>query len=344
MNFQRLGRTSFRAIKTKRDYLGKRKSASWMYMARLAAIKEFAFMKALYDNDFPVPKPIDFNRHCVVMELLDAHPLHQIQEVDNVENLYSELMDLIVRFAQYGLIHCDFNEFNLLLTHDNDPIVIDFPQMVSTSHQNAQMYFERDVDCIRKFFKKRFHYESDLYPLFNEHARREFDLDVHVEASGFTKQAQKEFEETIGDYLKLDENDLLDDVSDDVSDDGFDDDSDEELTEIFDSLTVESGLMEHYDLMIPQTIEKENEESSNHPFLNPNSDFISSPDSKSEVLETKSLSIQPGLSAIEIRERIKKSQYYKSLHADPNSTSKSKSMSRGKKGKTHTKHSLKPEM
>ena len=41
----RLGRVSFRAIKEKRDYLGKRKSASWMYMSRLAAQKEWAFMK-----------------------------------------------------------------------------------------------------------------------------------------------------------------------------------------------------------------------------------------------------------------------------------------------------------
>lgn len=40
-----LGRMSFRAIKSKRDYLRKGQSASWMYMSRLAAIKEYAFMK-----------------------------------------------------------------------------------------------------------------------------------------------------------------------------------------------------------------------------------------------------------------------------------------------------------
>ena len=40
-----LGRVSFRAIKEKRDYLGRRKSASWMYMSRLAAQKEWAFLK-----------------------------------------------------------------------------------------------------------------------------------------------------------------------------------------------------------------------------------------------------------------------------------------------------------
>lgn len=46
----RLGRVSFRAIKEKRDYLGKRKSASWMYMSRLAAQKEWAFMKVSQDK------------------------------------------------------------------------------------------------------------------------------------------------------------------------------------------------------------------------------------------------------------------------------------------------------
>ncbi len=51
---QRLGRISFRAIKSKRDYLGKRKSASWMYMSRLAAQKEFAFMKASADLEWSV--------------------------------------------------------------------------------------------------------------------------------------------------------------------------------------------------------------------------------------------------------------------------------------------------
>jgi len=45
LKLHRLGRISFRAIKEKRDYLGRRKSASWMYMSRLAAQKEWAFMK-----------------------------------------------------------------------------------------------------------------------------------------------------------------------------------------------------------------------------------------------------------------------------------------------------------
>ncbi len=62
-------------MKNKRDYLKHRQGYSWLYLARLAAMKEFAFMKTLYDHKFPVPKPIDFNRHCIVMELIDGYPL-----------------------------------------------------------------------------------------------------------------------------------------------------------------------------------------------------------------------------------------------------------------------------
>lgn len=32
-------------------------------------------MKALYDRNFPVPTPIDFNRHCVIMNLIQGKPM-----------------------------------------------------------------------------------------------------------------------------------------------------------------------------------------------------------------------------------------------------------------------------
>ena len=54
-------------------------------------------------------------------------------------------MALIVRLARHGLIHGDLNEFNLLITEDGEITLIDFPQMVSTNHKNAEYYFDRDV-------------------------------------------------------------------------------------------------------------------------------------------------------------------------------------------------------
>ncbi|KAL3867147.1 hypothetical protein ACJMK2_044370 [Sinanodonta woodiana] len=194
LKLHRLGRTSFRQLKNKRDYHKHRHNISWLYLSRLAAMKEFAYMKALYDRGFPVPKPIDFNRHAVVMELLSGHPMCQVREVNDPATLYSECMELIVRLGNCGLIHGDFNEFNLMLDIEDHVTMIDFPQMVSTSHFNAEWYFNRDVQCIRDFFAKKFHYESELYPKFTD-IRRENDLDVEIAASGFTRDMANSFEE-----------------------------------------------------------------------------------------------------------------------------------------------------
>lgn len=99
LKIHRLGRISFRSVKNNRDYLRNRSTGSWMYMSRLAAMKEYAFMKALQENGFTVPEPIAQNRHTVVMELVDAFPLRQISKVPDPASLYSELMDMIIRLA-----------------------------------------------------------------------------------------------------------------------------------------------------------------------------------------------------------------------------------------------------
>jgi RIO kinase 2 len=69
LKLHRLGRTCFRTVKNNRDYIDPSKHASWIYLSRLSALKEYAFMKALFSHGFPVPEPLDVNRHCVVMKL-----------------------------------------------------------------------------------------------------------------------------------------------------------------------------------------------------------------------------------------------------------------------------------
>lgn len=222
LKIHRLGRISFRTVKTNRDYLRHRNTGSWMYMSRLAAMKEFAFMKALRENGFSVPEPIAQNRHTIIMSLIDAFPLRQISKVPRPAELYSELLDIILELARYGLIHGDFNEFNILIKEEvipdakgkasvdaedeSDenirlvPVLIDFPQMVSIDHANAEMYFDRDVNCIKRYFQRKFHFVSDVPgPSFAD-AKKNFlknpgkRLDVEVEASGFSRKMARELE------------------------------------------------------------------------------------------------------------------------------------------------------
>lgn len=70
LKLHRLGRTCFRKLQEKRDYHKNHHKASWLYLSRISATKEFAYMTALYKRGFRVPKPIDFNRHMVLMELV----------------------------------------------------------------------------------------------------------------------------------------------------------------------------------------------------------------------------------------------------------------------------------
>lgn len=188
-------------------------------------------MKALSERGLPVPQALAQNRHTIVMGLVDAFPLRQISSVPDPAGMYAELMDWILRLASLGLIHGDFNEFNILVKEEEGeegeghvegresatdgqqqqdqqrgphtkltPIIIDFPQMVSVDHPNAEFYFNRDVTCIKRFFERRFHFLSDEPGPHFEDAKAQLRdngterIDVEVEASGFSRKMAKELE------------------------------------------------------------------------------------------------------------------------------------------------------
>ncbi|KAJ4149671.1 Serine/threonine-protein kinase rio2, variant 2 [Fusarium falciforme] len=246
LKIHRLGRISFRTVKSNRDYLKNRQSGSWMYLSRLAAMKEFAFMKALREEGFPVPEPIAQSRHTIVMSLIDAFPLRQISDVPDPASLYADLISLILRLAKHGLIHGDFNEFNILVKEERtksedgqevvnlEPIIIDFPQMVSMEHQNAEMYFDRDVNCIKRFFERRFHFVTTEPGPFFKNAKKTVGkdgvkrLDATVEASGFTKKMLKDLEAAIKDKAETKEQAADDEDEDDDDEEDEDEDEDEE--------------------------------------------------------------------------------------------------------------------
>lgn len=215
LKLHRLGRTCFRNIKEKRDYHGRRHKASWLYLSRISATREFAYMSALYDRGFPVPKPIDFNRHCVLMELVNGYPITQVHELTDPESVYDELMNLIVRLGNSGVIHGDFNEFNLLISDDGKPILIDFPQMMSTSHPNAEFYFDRDVSGVREMFRRKFGFESEDYPKFSDIVREDdLDADVRCTGYGFTKEMEKDLLQEYGMIEKDEESEEEDEEND----------------------------------------------------------------------------------------------------------------------------------
>lgn len=268
LKLHRLGRTSFRSLSNNRAYQGSREHCTWQQLSKLSAQKEFAAMRALYNAGYPVPRPIAHNRHTVVMSLVPGLPLRNVtlesfgevadeligeeegvdqetakRELQKAERdskialLYAAIMEQALNLAEVGVIHGDFNEFNILVSNvpDSDdsiplpkepmvPILIDFPQITSFSHPQAQMYFDRDVQCIKTYFRRRYHFESsESGPTFEEAMERRNTsakrmLDVEVEAMGFNRKLGRELEEA----LRAQRNGI-----DEGQDDGNDEDDDD---------------------------------------------------------------------------------------------------------------------
>lgn len=191
LKFHRLGRTSFRAVRRQRDYMQGKSKASWLFMSRLAAIKEYAFMRALHANGFPTPIPIDQSRHVVAMSKVAGFPMAQIKagKMEWAEEVFAISLGILRRLAEYGLVHCDFNEFNLMVDETGHVTLIDFPQMISTSHLNASEMFARDLQGIVKFFAMKMRYippDELLCKLSDIVVCSDDRIDESIKASGFS--------------------------------------------------------------------------------------------------------------------------------------------------------------
>lgn len=56
---------------------------------------------------------------------------------------------------------------------------------------SSYRFFERDVNCVREYFRRRFGYECAGFPSFDD-LTRDDNLDVEVSCSGFTKEMERD--------------------------------------------------------------------------------------------------------------------------------------------------------
>ena len=161
---------------------------NWLYLSRLSAQNEYKNMVGLFGKGFSVPRPYGYNRHCIIMEYIPSYPLNKIDDIKDKNIVYQKLMNFIYKLAENGLVHGDFNEFNILLTINNSNIVvIDFPQMISIEHKEAENYFKRDVKCVKNFFIKKFNLTFEDNINFFDIKRIGF-LDRELKAFGYIKE------------------------------------------------------------------------------------------------------------------------------------------------------------
>lgn len=163
VKFHRLGRTSFRQTKRKRGYIAQRLHTSWLYQSRLAAQKEFEALKLAYPHGVSVPKPIQQNRHVVVMGMIQGSELVEYIQIPNPHKVLNEILFNIRKaYRDAGIIHADLSEFNIILKPDTHILIIDWPQYVKKTHPNAEQLLKRDVKNVVRYFQRKFKTETKL--------------------------------------------------------------------------------------------------------------------------------------------------------------------------------------
>jgi RIO kinase 2 len=164
LKFHRLGRTSFKKTKRKRNYTIKYSyTPDWHHRSRIAAKKEYTALKLLYPKGVSVPEPIKQNRHVLVMGMIEGAELYHYPELADAQAVYKEiLINVKVAYQDAHLIHGDLSPFNIILQPNQQILIIDWPQNVSTKHPNAKQLLERDLRNVLTYFQRKYGLKNRL--------------------------------------------------------------------------------------------------------------------------------------------------------------------------------------
>lgn len=104
-----------------------------------------------------VPTPIHFKDNILLLEMIsegsDPAPQLKDADVDNYEELFDQIIDMMNKLWAKGLVHGDLSAFNILI-QTGQPVFIDFSQATATDSPNARELLRRDLEVLCAFFTK----------------------------------------------------------------------------------------------------------------------------------------------------------------------------------------------
>jgi len=155
LKFHREGYTNFREVNKEREYTADHNHVSWLYTARKAAEREHDALETLYP-DVSVPRPIDHNRHAILMEKFEGVELARAKLDDaQVVGVLDLVLSEVATAHEAGMVHADLSEHNVAVAASGVTI-FDWPQSVPTDHANAAELLDRDVSNLIGFFDRKY--------------------------------------------------------------------------------------------------------------------------------------------------------------------------------------------
>jgi RIO kinase 1 len=119
--------------------------------------KEFKNLEELTNAKIRVPLPIAFKRNCLLMEFFGneklAAPKAKTKPFTNMQEKYDLMCEYLAKMVKIKIVHADLSEYNIL-NNNEEMVIIDVGQAVSTMHPKAKDFFERDILNLSKWFNK----------------------------------------------------------------------------------------------------------------------------------------------------------------------------------------------
>jgi len=117
--------------------------------------KEYKNLRDANEAGVRCPKPIKAIKNVLVMEYIGKEdgspaPLLKDVEVEKPKKVIKKIEEHIdTLYDEAELVHSDLSEFNILI-QNQEPVIIDMGQAVSTKHPQAEEFLERDKKNLEK--------------------------------------------------------------------------------------------------------------------------------------------------------------------------------------------------
>jgi RIO kinase 1 len=177
---------SIRAIDKKSNYGVILAHTSWL-------MHEYRTLSLLYQQGVNVPKPYSSGENALLIEFIGDHPhlvaptLNQVRmPKSQAPQVFKQVMGYIEVMLQNQIVHGDLSAYNILFW-DDEPILIDFPQVVN-SHANSNTYaiLQRDIQRVCDYFK-RYGIQADADKWMSRLWKRYLEVDVKDRAADLSR-------------------------------------------------------------------------------------------------------------------------------------------------------------
>jgi RIO kinase 1 len=127
-------------------------------IVKLWTKKEYRNLEDFTKAKIRVPTPIAWNRNCLLMEFIGkdgiAAPRLKEKPFLDPKKQYEILCEYMAKMANARLVHADLSEYNIL-NNDEELVIIDVGQAVTTMHPNAREFYTRDLTNVSKYFARQ---------------------------------------------------------------------------------------------------------------------------------------------------------------------------------------------